>query len=245
MFLQLIYIIINAYYVIGQDVWREVVVDIVHFTDWPANQIPPMSVSSLKGSHCAASCDQNALCTAFCFYMEFCLLYSHLVVSPLFNPTYYGPTFLCYTRLEKDYIVGSSVTYSSYNPTIPSRTAANLAKGVYDTIDYRTCSGTDDNTIDPWILFDLGEKKTIREIRIRTSPSDQHPADDVQVKVGRSPPSTAGDFSTFRFFGQLPNPTEEGKLYIFKHDVPMKGRYISIQKLGSVPLLVICQVMAL
>ena len=238
----------NFYYLTeGQNLWKKVTIDNVHAFDWFGNPFMPVSISSLLGWHCAVSCDQNPSCKSWCRVEQSCFL-THLIISPLYvPPPTAGVTTKCFTKLESDYIVGSNVTYSSTSQNVPTMIAPNLAKGIFDGIFQRTCGATNFSTIDPWMLFDLGEKKPIREVRIMVQnyvlANDL--AHDAQVKIGNSPPATDGDFSTFRHFGQLPTTVVESTTYILKRDLPMKGRYLAIQKLGPADVLVLCHVMAL
>ena len=98
-------------------------------------------------------------------------------------------------------------------------------------------------------MFDFRTVKSIREVRIITQNYDWSPdlPTAAQVKVGDAPPAIidAGVFSTFRFFGELPDSVQHSTTYVLKRERPMKGRYLLIQKPGAVTNMVLCYVMAL
>ena len=247
MLLRTICIIMNVYSLInGHKLWKKVTIDNVHFLESNGSSKPPLSTSSLLGWHCGISCDQNPSCTAWCHDGQICTL-TRLLISPLHAASFNtGSYSTCYTKLDSDYIVGSSVTYSSVHPITPIAFGTNLAKGIFDNVMSRTCAATNFAESDPWMLFDFGEKKPIREVRIMVAPFSiaNSLAHGAQVKVGNSQPATDGDFSTFRHFGQLPSTVEVSTTYILQREAPMRGRYLSIQKIGT-PLLILCYVMAL
>ena len=97
------------------------------------------------------------------------------------------------------------------------------------------------------MLFDLGEKKTICEVRIMTQIFNWDPElpNGAQVKIGNSPSAIDGDFNGFKYFGVLPNPAQPFTTYVFKRERIMKGRYLSIQKFGQQTTWVLCHVMVL
>ena len=50
-----------------------------------------------------------------------------------------------------------------------------------------------------------------------------------EIKVGKASPATDGDFSAYKMFGTLPNPTQFATTYIIKQPEGVKGRFLSIQ----------------
>ena len=239
MLLQSASVILSAICLVKADkLWRHVIVDEIHIYGSVT-----LATSFLNLWHCGASCDQNPVCTAWCHDGQTCIL-TKIWVS-LLHSSITSSTKTCFTRLEKDYIVGSSVTSSPNN--FATRTPSNLVKGIFDHYDSRTCADSAWNLDNPWMLFDLGSMKPIREVRIMTMNFDFPPelANAAQVKVGNLPPATAGDFSAFKYFGELPNPVQHSTTYILKREHPIKGRYLSLQKPGQSTIWVLCYVMAL
>ena len=226
----------------GEKLWREVAVAELNFQ---GNAQMMLSTSSLNRQHCGMSCDHNPECSTWCHDGQTCLL-TKLWVSPA-HMTMTSSTKICYTSLEKDYIVNSMVTFSPVGPYYPTRTPSNLVVGVYDSIGVRTCGGSDANINYPWMLFDFFEVKTIREVRIMTQPYIYDPdlPNAAQVKIGKLPPTTEGDFSDFKYFGKLPNSVQPFTTYVVKTERPIKGRYLSIQKPEALSKWVLCYVMAL
>ena len=229
--------------------WKPVTLDDLHFQDFlsfPDVTFANMLLSDPWG--CGAWCNQNRNCTTWCHDGQVCNL-TTIVVSPLHVATNVGPTVTCFTTLEEDYIVGSSVTFSEIDITVPTRTYSNLVKGIFDTVDRRTCGGSYPNATNPWVLFDLGEVKPIREVRVMTQnyEFDFDLASGAHVRIGISPPAIAGDFSSFKAFGALPDPAQHSTTYVLKRDRRIKGRYLVVHKpFGSFhTAFILCQVMAL
>ena len=226
----------------GEQLWKEVAVAELHFQ---GNSQMMLSTSSLNRHHCGMSCDHNPECSTWCHDGQTCLL-TKLWVSPA-HMTMTSSTKTCYTSLEKDYIVNSMVTFSPIDQFYPTRTPLNLLSGVYDSVGIRTCGGCAADTNYPWVLFDFFEVKTIREVRIMTQPFDYDPdlPTAAQVKIGKSPPTTEGDFSDFKYFGELPNSVQHLTTYVVKLEGPLKGCYLSIQKPEALSKWTLCYVMAL
>lgn len=238
-------IITDTFYSIeGHNLWKKVIVDDLHFQN--SNSPSILGTSALLPLHCGVSCDQNPDCTAWCHDGQTCSL-TNFLISPLHVATYVGDTKTCFTNLERDFIFGSSVTYSATHPGYPTKTPSNFVRGIFDNCATSTCSSTPTTAINPWMLFDFGDVKQIREVRIMTQ-NYVYAADlahGAQIKIGNSLPVTDGDFSAFRNFGELPNPVVEFTVYVVKRDRPMKGRYLSIQKQGNPTMMTLCYVMAL
>ena len=183
----------------AQTLWKQVTVDDIYFQGNP--YITTTAAASSVQWQCGVQCDQSSTCKAWCQDGETCYL-TPFLLSPLHVATNTGATKTCYTRLEKDFIVGSSVTFSPILASVLSRTPLNLVKGIFNGEHITTCAGTDNYLLNPWMLFDLGEVKPIREVRIMTQTFVYAPEllVNVEVKIGNSPPATSGDFSAFRLF---------------------------------------------
>ena len=156
-------------------------------------------------------------------------------ISPLHISINVGATKTCFTNLETDYISGTIVTFSPVHAGYSSATPWNFVKGIFDGDFARTCSVGKWNAFYPWILFDLGEVKPIREVRIMTQNFGNSSvlANAVQVKIGNIPPTTDGDFSTFSYFDELPNPVQHSTTYILNGSTLLKGATSPFRNLNS------------
>lgn len=245
MFLLMINIFISVINLVkGDKLWRQVLVSETNFQGNPEMILETLSLNRL---HCGMSCTQNCECTTWCHDEQTtsCLL-TKFWVSPM-HLTMTSSNKVCFTNLEKDFIVGSAVTFSPVSPYQPTRTPWNLVLGIFDGENIRTCGGSDGNIDYPWMLFDLFQAKKIREVRIMTQNYVWDPdlANAAEVKIGKLPPNSDGDFSGFKYFGALPNPVQPSTTYVLKPERPIQGRYLSIQKPEASSKWVICYVMAL
>ena len=224
----------------NRQLWRGVIVDqdVLDFRPFVILQ----TMSTINNVYCGMACDQTPGCLAFCYDDSTCTLTS-LRVSPLYVTTSTSAKHSCFTSLEKDYIVGSSLVFHSYitNAALTSMPGL-LVEGVH-----KECYACVFGSANPWLLFDLGEMKIIHEVRITTQEyvNTLDAPDGLQVKVGKNAPATPGDFSSYKLFGTLPNPAQPFITYSLKQKKGIKGRYLSLQEPSPSTVLTICHVFAI
>ena len=222
----------------GNLLWRQVMVDEVWF------QNPLILINTFSSSHleCNTACKYSA-CRNYCYDGQICNL-TYLVVSPLHVATNTGGVRMCYTSEPKDFIVGSIASQSSIHGTKVNRIASNFARGLYN-YDDETCAGGG-YYWEPWQLFDMKETKVIHQVRVTSQSFNYNPdlPNNLQVRVGKTAPATAGDFSNYKLFGTLPSSTAANTTYVLKSERGIKGQFLSIQKPNGGEL-VICMVQAL
>ena len=227
----------------SSQLWRKVIVDQWAFDNNPGSILQ----TSLTGSSimCGMACHQLLQCQAFCHDGTTCTLTS-IMVSPLhdaYAPPYVGTKWVCFTSLESDYVMTSSVTATpAYDIWVVDR----LLKGLYNGEHGNTCYAASGSS-SPWLLFDFGAVQTIHEVRVRSHEIyfDYNMPHGLEVKLGNSPPPSDGDFSSYAIFGTLPNPAQELTTYTLKQPAGISGRYLSLQKPQISTGLEICYVYAI
>ena len=159
-----------------------------------------------------------------------------LVSAGKISPYYKNSTedsYVCYTRLVKDLVFGSSLDgtkkwkdYAAHG----GKNETNLARGLYvGTLDH--CCFYLSRSHPLWLLIDFGEPKAFDTVVLETLVHDVKAllpsAGDVWF--GNSPPTTIGDFSNFNLFASFPKFKSGQMMELKRTDKKIKAQYVGIK----------------
>lgn len=192
--------------------------------------IPPGASHTLR---CSSGCAASPECRLWCHdaSANSCIL-SDVVVMPDYEETNTADAIPCYTLRHKSFV--SQATIESSQEWI-SNHAGRLKENLMDksfitgTLDY--CLLLEAVTF-PWFLLDFGEPVTFQHVRIIAQTGiyvDKFR--NVEVRVGTSPVSTLGDFSSYRLFGKFTGPATQNQDIHFEVPAPVTAKFISVQKM--------------
>lgn len=192
--------------------------------------IPPGASYVLR---CSSGCVALLWCRLWCHDSpaDACI-FSDIVVMPEYDETSTADVIPCYTMRQKSYmnqaVIESSQEWISNHP---GRLKENLMDKSYVTGDLNTCLLLEGVTF-PWFLLDFGEPVTFQHVRIiAQTGSNVYTFCDVEVRVGISPVSTPGDFSSYKLLGKFAGPATENQDVDFKTAKPVTARFVSVQKM--------------
>lgn len=208
--------------------WRKVLVEPTRF-EWHVTKI----TKTLRNTFCGMACVMQSWCSLWCTDgPEQCHL-SNLIVSASYVPKNPSNTLLCYTKMLHDIVFPKKATSSSLK--YPQRSPENLMDGFYNyylddcgLVYYEEPDGG-------WFQFDLGSVFTVSEVALTAEARDPDLYfRDIEVRVGLSPASPPGVFSSFTLLGSFVGPGVVNERVVLRPQRPLMARYISLQRRSGV-----------
>ena len=169
------------------------------------------------------------------------LLLSAGKISPFYKNTT-EDSYICYTRLVKDLVFGSTIDGTKiYPPNQEKKNEQNFVKGLYlGHANY--CCWYRTPSFPLWLLIDFEEPKEFDRVLIEgltyCGTRDLPKAGDVWYSNSST---TNGDFTNFNFFASFPDFTTSGQIAELKRDRKITARYVGI-KLNSGNILFFCSI---
>ena len=204
--------------------WRNVLVESPWI--WKAIILEKLNSSSL--TLCGSMCMKYDWCQLWCHIQpQECVLTSH-IVSGSYQPLVSDSDLLCYTNRRPDLAVGAAITTSErYNE---DKRCENLIDGRYsgDIWDVAVAGVSNDTA---WFLVDLKASLPVSEVLLMAQ-SQNHVHKlfkNIEVKVGDVPET--GNFTSYKLLGTFIGPGIFNQVVVLRPSDPLKGRYVSIQKL--------------
>lgn len=204
---------------------------------------------ALGSSHtlrCSLICSLQPWCDLWCSdaSADQCFL-SNMIVMPDYEEGSIADALACYTQRRKDYATGATIqTATTYYDT-PLRVGGNLVDGIYDRFTLNTCYTNAVNVTNPWFVLDFGAPVTLRSVTLFSQPRGQAYLPtylaNLEVRVGMSPVTTLGDFSSYAFFGIFIGPASTfSQEIVIEAPSPMTARFLSVQKKSGTGHIQIC-----
>ena len=178
------------------------------------------------------------LCGSQCMGVEWCQLWcllqgrecvlTSLVVSGSYQPLQSDNTRVCYTSRRPDFAVGSAIFSSPLYDD--DRVKENLVDGIYNWHVMASSIVVPDNAT-AWFLVDLGVSRRVSEVLLMAQPNDmaRYYFQDLEVRVGNV--QETGNFTSYALLGTFGGPGEASEVVVMRPPAPLKGRYVSIQRM--------------
>ena len=201
--------------------WRHVLVE----SSW----IEKNATRNLSVTLCGTLCMKYVRCQLWCHVKPHRCVLTSLIVSGSYQPLVSDEVLVCYTNKRPDYAAGASITSSGTEDS--TRTADNLVDGIYNGNRTQTSIAAKDT----WFLVDLGVGRVISEVLLMMAHTQSSgPVERfeyITVKVGDVKES--GNFSSYALLGTFTGPGVSKQVVVLRPPTPLKGRYLSIQKMSG------------
>lgn len=205
-----------------------------------------ISLGSFHTLRCSQTCSLQSWCDLWCSdaSADQCFL-SNMIVMPDYEEDSTADALVCYTQRRKDYATGASVQAATTYYTAPLRVGGNLVDGIYDRFTLNACYASATDVTNPWFVLDFGAPVTLQSIMMFSQPSGQTFMPtylaNLEVRVGMSPVTTLGDFSSYAFFGIFVGPASAfSQEIVIEATSPMTARFLSVQKISGTGHIQIC-----
>ena len=187
-----------------------------------------------RDQYAAYFCNSLDWCSVFCRMTEESYLLANATVSPFRTVSDNSDSVPCFTSRPHGELIGelgASVSVASAtHRSDPRRPTENLLDSFYDG-DRMNCYLTETTTNPtPYIVFDLGERKTVTGISMTAQNNDKAPLLFQKIDMRLGDALQEGDFDTFTRFEYFDGAaTEPGFRYHTSTDVAVEGRFVSFQ----------------
>ncbi len=171
-------------------------------------------------------CSRLDWCNLICLTDVNSVFMAEYLVSPFYKNKTQG--LVCYTKLQKDMAFNATITHSGETSETKERTWDKLVNGFFNG-DHDECSMYN-SASGVWMLIDLGTVRRISKIQITVAGGgwSEGLPQFLEIKVGKDMPETAGDFSSYKFFGILQNPNLGETIDINAN--PVIGRFVALSE---------------
>ena len=188
-----------------------------------------------RDQYAAYFCNTVQWCSVFCRMTEDSYLLTNAVASPFRTVTDGSASVPCFTSRPEGEMIGElgslvSVASSTRNND-PKKGPENLLDSFYDGDEFSCFFPKNSPNPTPYIVFDLGARRTVTEIRMIAQPDSQASTLFQKLDMRLGDDLQEGDFTSYRRFHYFDGAaTGPGYEYQSPATVPpVEGRFLSIQ----------------
>lgn len=203
-----------------------------------------LPLGTLQTLQCSAKCGVQPWCDLWWLSADQCFM-SNMIVMPGYAETNMADALACFTRRHKDYATGALIQGTVHSTSKPTRVLENLVDGMYDRFSLDMCYINNNSQDYPWFVLDFGTPRTFHLVKLFSQPvGDSKILDNLtylEARLGMSPVSQLGNFSSYAFFGMFLGPaTSFDQEMLIEPSAPMSARYLSIQKVKGTETIQVC-----
>lgn len=192
------------------------------------------------------SCQAEVSCKAFCITGPKTYTQLNLIAAAHNDDPNEVDKLDCFTKRSRFNILTAQSNIDVTFATQPNFAFGMEPENMIDGVDDMTVTSChwSELAYNPYVVFDIGEPRNISNVSL-IGPPESHTLirfQELDIRVGNTLPT--GDFSSYRQLGYMSGMAPYASYeYNTNAVVPITGRYISVQSMKYVPLLIqICHV---